>query len=109
MLITFKSKAAADIIMYKEHAQPILDLWHKQPDRGVITSAEIPGAIAALETGIREAQAEPEPAASQMQAGREIDEDRPAANQVPFAVRVFPLLEMLRAAQKQACEVVWGV
>ena len=29
MLITFKSKAAAEVIMYKEHAQHILELIGK--------------------------------------------------------------------------------
>ena len=49
MLITFKSKAAAEVTMYKEHARRILELLHKDIDRGVITAAETTGAVTVLE------------------------------------------------------------
>ena len=32
-----------------------------------------------------------------------------AKERVSFAMRVFPLLEMLRAAQKKQVKVMWGV
>ena len=54
MLITFKSKAAAEILMYKEHAKRILDLLGKNPDQGVITPPEMPNAITVLERQIAE-------------------------------------------------------
>ena len=57
MLITFKSKAAAEILMYKEHAKRILDLLGKDPDQGVITAPEMPHAIAVLEREIGESRA----------------------------------------------------
>ena len=40
MLLTFKSKGAADVLMYEAHAKPLLDLLHKDLKRGVITAAE---------------------------------------------------------------------
>ena len=40
MLVTFKSKAAAEILMYEAHAKPILDLLGKDIERGVITADE---------------------------------------------------------------------
>ena len=56
MLITFKSKAAADIIMYKTHAKRILTLLGKEIDRGVITAEETAQAIARLEAAIAESK-----------------------------------------------------
>jgi hypothetical protein len=38
MLITFKSKAYPNVMMYQDHAKRILDLLHKDSDRGVITA-----------------------------------------------------------------------
>ncbi len=60
MLITFKSKAASEVMMYKEHAKRILDLLHKDADRGVITAAETAAAITVLEAEIAESRLHPE-------------------------------------------------
>ena len=49
MLITFRSKASPDVMMYKEHAKRILDLLGKDADRGVITAAEAPNAVDTIE------------------------------------------------------------
>ncbi len=114
MLITFKSKAAAEILMYKVHARRILELLGKDPDRGVITAPEIPHAIAVLEKEIGESRANF--AAEELQryvmANHGNDHSNPdhePAQVISFAARAFPLLEMLRAAQKEQQPVVWGV
>src|SRR6478672_3949357 len=52
MLITFTSKAAAEVMMYQEHAKRILDLLHKDAKRGVFTAAELPLAVSTLEKEI---------------------------------------------------------
>ena len=49
MLIIFKSKAAAEVIMYKEHIALVLDTLSKDSHRGVITFAESANAIALIE------------------------------------------------------------
>ena len=41
MLITFKSSAAADVLMYKAHAKPLLDVLEKEIDQGIITANEM--------------------------------------------------------------------
>ena len=38
MLVKFKSKAAADVVMYEEHAKLILDLLGKDVKQGIITA-----------------------------------------------------------------------
>jgi hypothetical protein len=108
LLITFKSKAAAEFIMYKSHVNPIFELLGKDPERGVLTPAELPAAIAKIEANI----------AATKEAGRPKpdnvdDEDdearRQRSAQVSTSTRLFPLLEMLRAANEQQRDVVWGV
>jgi hypothetical protein len=111
MLITFKSKAAAEILMYKEHAKRILDLLGKNPDQGVITAAEMPHVIAILEKEIGESRAHfaAEELQRDVMAHHGNNHDHEPAQIISFATRAYPLLEMLRAAQKEQQPVVWGV
>ena len=48
MLVKFHSKAAADVLMYEQHAEPILRMLNKDPVRGIITAEQTAGAIAML-------------------------------------------------------------
>ena len=110
MLITFKSSAAADVLMYKRHAKILLDLLEKAVDQGVITAEEMPGAIATLETEISASKRQP-PAQQNAQpmGSDEDDEDADALKKVSFAARAFPLLEMMKAARDENSFVMWGV
>lgn len=114
MLVTFKSKAAAEIIMYEEHAKRILDLLHKDIKRGVITAAEATQAVAKLEAEIAEnrlhtpsEEVRRDVAAHHNDQGD--DNDHELAESVTFATRAHPFLEMLRAAQKEGFNIMWGV
>jgi hypothetical protein len=111
MLVTFKSKAAADVIMYKEHAKRILDLFNKDINRGVITAAETESALAKLNAEIEESRArgEENAADSSRRTGSEDDHEREAMHTVSFATRAYPFLEMLRAAHKRGCDIAWGI
>src|SRR5690606_247986 len=64
MLLTFRSKAAADVLMLSEHAVPLLRAAGKtmesSPERGVFTVQQLPEAIAGIERAIREAAPPPE-------------------------------------------------
>lgn len=114
MLITFKSKAASDVLMYLEHAKRILDLVHKDLPRGVITAAESGQAIAALEAEIAECREHP----ASEEVERDVhahhgekgdDQEHETIEAVSFPTRAYPLLEMLKAANKEGQDVVWGV
>lgn len=117
MLITFKSKAAADFIMYEEHAKRMLDLLHKDSKRGVITAAETDHAIKILEVEVVEKKIHVADAvqrditAHHNESGDDNDHEQTEteAEAVQFSSRAFPLLEMLRAAREQNCDVLWGV
>jgi hypothetical protein len=115
MLITFTSKAAAEVTMYKEHAKRILDLLGKDVNRGVITAAETPKAVDILEKEIAETRLHH--ASDELQRdviahhGEEIgdDSEHEGMEVVSFATRAYPLLEMLRAARNGGHDVLWGV
>jgi hypothetical protein len=113
MLITFKSKAYPNVMMYQDHAKRILDLLHKDSDRGVITAEEATRAVSLLETEIEESR--------KHQATDEVEQDVKAHHgdtqdtehepieAVSFSTRAYPLLEMLRAARDQQADILWGV
>src|SRR5450755_3479784 len=110
MLIKFQSKSAADVLMFKEHAKCILDLLNKDVNRGVITAAESGLAIAKLEAeysyGNRNSGAE----IRQGDVSERRDESGDGqAELVTTATHAYPFLEMLRAAHKGGCDVMWGV
>jgi hypothetical protein len=114
MLVTFKSKAAAEIVMYKEHAQRILELFNKDVERGIITPAETAAAIKVLEAAVAESRAHPH--SEELQHDVEAhhgdfgdDNEHEKIETVTFSSRAYPLLEMLHAAHAMQREVVWGV
>ena len=111
MLITFRSKAAADVVMYQEHAKRIFSLLHKSPVQGVITATEATQAVATLEQEIAKIRLHPA-ADDDIQAPRSDigDDSEPEEIQiVSFATRAYPLLQMLRAAKNGGHDVLWGV
>lgn len=114
MLITFKSKSAADVLMYKEHAGRILELFGKSPEQGIITAEETASALKKLEAEISESKLQEQAQDIRHDANgdrRDADEDgeHERVKTVSFATRAYPLLEMLRAADKDKQFIVWGV
>ena len=106
MLITFTCKSAADVLMYEIHAKPLLDLLGKEIQHGVITAEEVPEAITRIERAIAESKRLQSAAADP--ADDESNDPKGDAG-VSFGARAFPLLEMLRAAQRDKQFVMWGV
>ncbi len=110
MLITFKSRAAAEVLMYSAHAKPLLDLLGKDVERGVITAEETGGAIERIESEIathKQADGAHDPDARDRHD--DTDADHAKADYVSFGTRAYPLLEMLRAANRDHEFVMWGV
>lgn len=108
MLVTFKSKAAAEVLMYDIHAKPILALLGKDLQRGVITADEAGDAIHRIESEIatrREAEQE----SANGHANDEDEAPDPRGANISFGTRAYPLLEMLRAANREHQFVMWGV
>lgn len=105
-LVVFRSKAAGEIFYLAENARRLFDIIGKDPaPRGVITAAQLPEAIAKLVVAVEEERAQQKSA--QAQQGE--DEAGRAQRAVTLGQRAYPLLEMLRAAQKRNVDVTWGV
>ncbi len=109
MLVTFKSKAAADVPMYAEHATLLLSLVGKtlepaEAPRGIITAADVPAALAKLK-----AAADASRRTDKDRASAQRDDEPGQALSVGLAQRAFPLIDMLERAAKDGRDVVWGV
>jgi len=106
MMVTFRSSAAPDIVMLRDLALYLLGLVGKGLDvRGVISTDELPGAIARLEQAIRDDAARESAHERSTQALR----TEPALHAGGLAQRAWPLLDMMRAAHEQGGHVMWGV
>jgi len=108
MLITFKCRAAPDVVMLENLAQFLVGIVGKRlGERGVITHDEVPGAIARLEAAITTNKQELAEHEGHFHEG----EDGYEHHELPIglAQRAFPFLDMLRAAQKENADIVWGI
>jgi hypothetical protein len=108
-LVVFRSKAAGEIFMFAETARRIFEIiGRQQAARGVITAEQVPEALQRLAAAVEQEKADIKAAAeAARQADRNV-EDAPAAP-VTLGQRAFPLVEMLRAAEKRKVDVTWGV
>jgi hypothetical protein len=101
-LVVFRSRAASEVIMFADAAHQLLELAGKTvAERGVITSAQIPAALDGLLRAVAQEKAAGGASAT--------DQEGSAAIPVSLHQRAFPLIEMLRAAQKSQVDVTWGI
>lgn len=107
MLITFKSHAAQDLIMMKDLAMTLLGIIGKHlGERGVITKDELPVAIHKLEAAVSDTR-RPHPADSSVSSGRAMDDEE--EEPLHLGQRAYPFLDMLRASEREGCDILWGV
>jgi Domain of unknown function (DUF1840) len=120
MLFEFKSRATGTVVMTGDVGKRVLPLMGKSPDpQGIITVDQMPAAIAALEAACKRekelaAEARKKPAgagtapggAAQDDPGKDPDDD---PHLIGISQRVFPLIEMLRAAHAANKDITWGV
>ncbi|MFY3385093.1 DUF1840 domain-containing protein [Paracidovorax sp. MALMAid1276] len=106
MLYKFKSRATADLIMLEPHGRQIVGLIGKAPGpSGIVTAAQIPAAIAALEAAVAADEAQP-PAQEPGQDEDTAAEDRKTT--VSLRQRAAPFIDMLRRSAAEDADVVWG-
>lgn len=99
MLVTFSTDAYADITMFGDIALTMLEMMgHSKTVPGAILAADVPMALSRLKTAI---EAEKTSSSSK---GKEEDEDEPV---VSIADRALPLINLLTAAAKAECDVMW--
>ncbi len=102
MLLTFRSDAYADITMFGDVAQRLLKMMgHSGTVPGAILAADVPAVLDRLRRAIdAEKSMAPEP------PGNISDKDQDD-QAVSLAYRALPLIELLDAAAKKNCDVMW--
>ncbi len=109
-LVVFRSRASAQVIMMADVAQQIFDCLQLAPaPRGVITTEQLPQAIARLEQAMRSDSKQRAAAQADASEADAAQDDGPGEPRVALAQRIYPVLDMLRAAQARQVEVTWGV
>jgi hypothetical protein len=109
-LVVFRSRAAGEIFMFAETARRIFDIIGRQEaPRGVITAEQIPEALQKLVDAVEEEKARLKAAQQDEDLADKQGEGGAQQRPITLGQRAFPLIEMLRAAQKRKVEVTWGV
>jgi Domain of unknown function (DUF1840) len=103
MVVTFRSKASADVVMFGDVAIRLIKLMgHSGTVPGAILAEEVDGALINLKQAI-----EVEKAAPAGNEASQISEDDSDPPQVSLANRAWPLIELLTAAAAAKCNVMW--
>ena len=96
MLVTFTTKAYADITMFGDVAFAMLKMMgHSATVPGAILAADVPAALSRLTAAINAEKASPV---------ENKDSDEP---EVSMAHRALPLINLLAAAAKAEADVMW--
>jgi hypothetical protein len=103
MLVTFKTDAYADIIMFGDVARVLLKMMgHSGTVPGAILADDVPSALDRLKRAIgSEKSAEKPPAESGSGSGED------SQQMVKLSYRALPLIELLTAAAKKKRDVMW--
>ncbi len=110
MLITFKSKASGDVIMFGDVAQRLMEVMDKSPgDQGIVTVEQLPDALARLKAAVAEDKVNQAPTEDDAQPKIEETAEGDQREFVSLARRAVPLIELLEYSLKAKVPVVWGV
>lgn len=102
MLVTFTTKAYADITMFGDVAVTLLRMMGQSGTvPGAILAADVPAALERLKSGVE--------ASGLAQADRGTSEPADDTDEPPVSLahRALPLIELLSAAAKRNCDVMW--
>ena len=99
MLVTFSTPAYADITMFGDVAVRMLKMMgHSETVPGAILAEDVQSALEQLKTAVEAEQQLP------VQENIDEEDDEPA---VSLSHRALPLIELLEAAAKAECNVMW--
>ena len=103
MLITFTSKAYPDITMFGEAALHLIKMMgHSGVVPSAIMAEDVPAALERLKNAIQSDIRVPPPAKSS-----DVKEEESHEQSVSLKNRALPLIELLAAAAKEKCDVMW--
>lgn len=101
MLVTFSCPAYADVTMFGDVAVRLLQLMgHSGTVPSALLAEDVPAALARLEAEIEAAKQSPE-----AQSSGNDEDDEPS---VSLPHRALPLIDLLKAAAKEECDVMWA-
>ena len=106
MLVTFSCSAYANITMFGDAAVRLLKLMgHSGTVPGALLAADVQAALVRLEAAVEADKQSPEPEPEpEPEASAQNEDGEPA---VSLSHRALPLLELLTAAAKARCDVMW--
>ena len=108
MLYKFKSRVTGDLIMLEAAGRRVLEIMGKDAGpTGIITLAQIPQAISAIEAAIAHEEAACAPRDDDVQADESATVS--AGDAMSLRRRSKPLLDMLRRCLREEADIVWGV
>ncbi|MGF1686782.1 DUF1840 domain-containing protein [Photobacterium japonica] len=114
MLVTFKCKTCADIVMFGDVAQQMLRMMgHSDHVPGAMEPEDIPMALAKLALATEKLHYDEQHAelAQQGLDGNVLDDEQVNAMDVEPVVslhtRAIPLIAMLKSAQEAECFILW--
>lgn len=106
MIVTFRTQAYADIMMFGDIAVQLLKLMgHSGTVPGALLAEDIPEALDRLKKAIAA-----QPAAVPEKEKKDRDDDEEEEEKEPpvsLAHRALPLIELLEAAAAARCDVLW--
>ena len=109
-LVVFRSKAAGEIFMFAETARRIFEiLGRKEAPRGVITAEQVPDALQRLVDAVEEEKEQLKAAQDDADLHDKQGDGTVQQRPITLGQRAFPLIEMLRAAEKKKVDVTWGI
>ena len=101
MLVTFKTDAYADIIMFGDVAKQLLKMMgHSGTVPSAMLAEDVPAALDRLKRAV-----EVERSTSTQEQGENSQES--GDQTVSLTYRALPLIELLTAAAKRHCNVMW--
>ena len=101
MLINFRTQAYGDVTMFGDVALRLIGLMgHSETVPGAIKAEDIPKALRNLKAAVAQ---QPEPPLEDAESGEEDDQQ----DRVGLARRAYPLIQLLEAAEKAECDVLW--
>ncbi|MBK7720361.1 MAG: DUF1840 domain-containing protein [Giesbergeria sp.] len=109
MLYKFKSRATGDLILLNEQGLRLLQIMGKEPTaQGIVTVAQIPAAIAAIEAAVAQEEQAMRGAKSHVDADASQEQEGAAADRITLRQRATPFIDMLQRSAAENADVVWG-
>ncbi|EJG1562746.1 DUF1840 domain-containing protein [Vibrio parahaemolyticus] len=105
MLITFRCRSYANVTMFGDIALEMIKMMGDSGTvPGSISAQDVPDALSKLTSALSAKNAAEENLPTDVDVDEEEEQAEPA---VSLGRRAFPLIELLKSAIKEECEVMW--